>query len=439
MKEYRIQSVAAGSFTALLAVATAYVHLLFAPIVPTGRLWSWSGAMAFVIVLMVALPLAGSMRKPPVRNARFLAHAGRTAAILFSLVVAASVWLLLPFASEDLRLLMVAFYAAAVAGQMIVLAGSLATVSFGAFSVFGSTAAFFFLAPGRYSTPLALFLLAFAAILLGLAVAVRRASRSAALARLDAEAASRERAAALDRAAEAQAAKVRFIAAATHDLRQPLQAAALFFEQFTRSAGGEAGADAAEGARLAFRETNVLLDQILNHLRLDAGEVEPKLEVAAVQMLLARVAQDTAPLARANGIVIRWVATSRHVVADPDMVVRILRNFVQNALRHSQGRRILVGCRSRADTVRIYVTDNGTGIPAEERPLLFIEYARGSRQRGDGGGMGLGLAAARRLAELMGARAGFDPRWPNGAAFFLELSRSEPSSRHGGALARPNG
>lgn len=423
VRKFPVQSIAAGFFTALLAVAAGYVHLLFAPIVPTGRLWAWSGAMAAVILVMVALPFAGvTSRSAPVATARFQAMAGRTAAVLFSLAVAASVWLLLPYASEDLRLLMVAFYAAAVAGQMIVLAESLATVAFGAISVFGSTAAFFFMAPGRYSTPLALFLLAFAAILLGLAVAVRRAARSAVHARLDAETASRERAAALDRAAEAQAAKARFIAAATHDLRQPLQAAALFFEQFAKSGAAEA----AEGARLAFRETDVLLDQVLNHLRLDSGKVEPKLEVAPVQALLARVVQDAAPLAGANGVSIRCGASSRRVITDPDLAVRILRNFVQNALRHSQGRRILIGCRTRADAVRIYVVDDGLGIPAEDRPLLFIEYARGSLP--GGGGMGLGLASARRLAELMGAHAGFDARWPTGAAFFLELPRSGPAS-----------
>ncbi len=422
--ESRVEFLAAGSFTILLVGTLVYVHSLFAPIMPAARLWAWSSSMGVVIAIMGAAPLGVLFKRPSDREiVRIWAPVGKIVAVLYDTAIAASVWVLLPYASEPLRLLMVTFYAAAIAGQVIATAESLWTIAFGVVSVFGSAALFFFIAPGPYSTPLALFLLAFGAMMMGLAVVLKQAIRSAITARIDAEAASSELAVALDKVTAAQAAKARFIAAATHDLRQPLQAAALFFDQSIKGRDADARLEAVDGAMQAFRETNTLLDQILNHLRLDSGTIRPQMTRQTVAELIARVASEMEPAAGAAGLRIRTVASNVAVDADADFVARVLRNFLQNAIRHSQAKAVLVGVRIKAERVRIYIVDDGVGIAPADAPTLFEEYAQGASSRGHG--MGLGLASARRLAELMGGRADLDPRWRRGAAFFVELARAQ--------------
>jgi signal transduction histidine kinase len=127
-----------------------------------------------------------------------------------------------------------------------------------------------------------------------------------------------------------------------------------------------------------------------------------------------------APIAAVQGVTIRTVASGAIVIADINLSIRILRNFVQNALRHARCETILIGARRHGARLRIYVLDDGAGVAAEDVPLLFEEYAQGAESRGKGG-MGLGLASSRRLAALMDGRADYDARWQHGAAFFLEL------------------
>jgi len=421
--ESRIEFIAAGSFTILLLGTLAYVYTLFEPIMPQARLWTWAGSMAAVIVIMAIVPtLVLILRPSDTEIVRIWSPVGKIVAVLYDTAIAASVWLLLPYASEHLRLVMVIFYAAAIAGQVIATAESLFTIAYGAISVFGSTALFFLIAPGPYSTPIALFLIAFGAIMMGLAVALKQAMRSAIRARIQAETASRELATALEQVTSAQKAKTRFIAAATHDLRQPLQAAALFFDQSVKGRDATARLQAFEGAHLAFSETNSLLDQILDHLRLDAGGVEAKLTPVPVQELMERVATEVAPIAAAQEVRIRVVRSELVAFADLNLAVRVVRNFVQNALRHARCQTVLIGARRSGGRVRLFVVDDGVGVPAAEVPLLFEEYAQGADSRGKGG-MGLGLASSRRLAELMGGRAEFANQH-KGAAFFLELPRA---------------
>jgi signal transduction histidine kinase len=422
--ESRIEFLAAGSFTILLLGTLWYVHSLFEPIMPASRLAAWTGGMAAVIVIMAVVPgLVLYLRPSDDDIVRIWSPVGKIVAVLYDIAIAASVWMLLPYASEHLRLVMVIFYAAAIAGQVMATAESLYTVAFGVVAIFGSAAAFFFIAPGPYSTPVALFLIAFGAIMIGLAVALKQAMRSAIRARFQAEAASRELAGALEQVTSAQTAKARFIAAATHDLRQPLQAAALFFDQTAKGRDAEARQNAFEGTRMAFRETNALLDQILDHLRLDAGGVEARCAVVPVGGLIARVAAEVQPLADVENVQVLTVGSSVTAMADVTLATRVLRNFVQNALRHARCRRILIGARRHGACVRIYVIDDGDGVPAEDVAILFEEYAQGAGSRGKGG-MGLGLASSRRLAELMDGRADYDAAWEQGAAFFLELPRA---------------
>lgn len=226
--------------------------------------------------------------------------------------------------------------------------------------------------------------------------------------------------------AEAEAArdsKARFLAAASHDLGQPLQAARLFFDQAVRSRS-TAEREAAE-ARVdwAFGSMEQQLRQMLDHLKLDARAVEPRIQNVPLGAIVARLAELHEAAARLAGARIVALPTSLQVQGDPALIERALGNLLANAIRHASARRILVGARRRGDRVRLWVIDDGRGIAEADRAGLFEDYVQGAWAAGDEvrGGFGLGLASTRRMARLMDGDAGHDPRWRRGSAFWLEL------------------
>jgi signal transduction histidine kinase len=128
-----------------------------------------------------------------------------------------------------------------------------------------------------------------------------------------------------------------------------------------------------------------------------------------------------AEIAAVSGFAIEQVGSGAAVAADPALLVRILRNLLHNAMRHSRGSRILVGARRRGAHIRIYVVDNGRGISSAMAVNLFDDV---KPQTGDPigqKGVGLGLPSSRRMAELMGGSVGLDQAWRHGAAFYCEL------------------
>jgi signal transduction histidine kinase len=116
------------------------------------------------------------------------------------------------------------------------------------------------------------------------------------------------------------------------------------------------------------------------------------------------------------------VPSGLRVLADPALVERALGNFIGNAIRHAHASRILIGARHHDSCVRIWVIDDGVGIPVRDQEVIFDHYVQGSNH-GDEirGGFGLGLATVVHLAKLMNGTAGLDKRWKNGSAFWLEL------------------
>jgi signal transduction histidine kinase len=252
------------------------------------------------------------------------------------------------------------------------------------------------------------------------AATLKVAIRSAIAARLSAEAISADLAAALTAATEARQAKTRFIAAATHDLRQPLQAAALFFNRIAARQSATSDATVVN-ARLAFAEAAGLLDQLLEHLRLDGGMIQPNAARTPLATIIPRVCTEVAEIAAVSAFRIDHVESRLAVTADPALLVRILRNLLHNAMRHSRGSRILVGARQRGGRVRIYVVDNGRGIPLAHAASLFDDLKPATSDPVGQKGVGLGLPSSRRMAELMGGSMGLDPVWRHGAAFYCEL------------------
>lgn len=224
----------------------------------------------------------------------------------------------------------------------------------------------------------------------------------------------------------ANASKTRFLAAASHDLLQPLNAARLFLgavESDDRSSNREL----LSKADRAVRSADELLKGLLDLSRLDQSNVTPKPEVLPLGPLLEDLADEARPMAEAAGLSVRVAPTSLKVSADPDFLQSILRNFISNARRYTKQGGLLIGARRRdGDKALIEVWDTGPGIPEEKQSLLFEEFERFEDQDNMGiRGSGLGLAVARRMAALMGARIGVRSQLGRGSVFSVVVPRAD--------------
>jgi signal transduction histidine kinase len=217
-------------------------------------------------------------------------------------------------------------------------------------------------------------------------------------------------------------AKTRFLASASHDLGQPLQAARMFFDQAMRSEPGAKRDKAVRGVHWAFDASEQLLGQMMAHLQLESGAVEARMETLVVGPLIAEVADMNEPAAGLAGVSIHAMPCRLKVRADAALFQRALGNLLGNAIRHARAKRILIGVRWHGGNVRVWVIDDGVGILPADLPRLFDDYVQGSDHGQEiRGGFGLGLATTLRLARLMGGDAGYEAKWVKGSAFWLEL------------------
>jgi signal transduction histidine kinase len=208
------------------------------------------------------------------------------------------VWILLPYAFEPLQVLMVIFCCAAISGQVIATAESIGTITFGVIAVFGSAALFFVNSATIYASSLTIFLLAFGGLMVGTALVLKHAIRSAAKQGLRAEAISQDLARALAKAQAERDSRTRFIAAASHDLRQPLKAASLFFAQLQRSDDPERRDRARRGVERGLAEAMVMLEAMSEHLRLKSGSLGAHCQPVDLATISALLAPELGPAAQ---------------------------------------------------------------------------------------------------------------------------------------------
>ncbi len=201
-------------------------------------------------------------------------------------------------------------------------------------------------------------------------------------------------------AERANRAKSRFLAAVTHDLMQPLNAAHLFTHALSQQLRHAQYREAVEHIDGALVSAETLLAGLLDISRLDAGGMAPRISRFPVRELLSHLASEFRVLASEREIVLRDVASSAWVESDPHLLRRVLQNFLSNAVRYSERGRVLLGCRHRGDTLSIEVWDTGPGIAEADREVIFEEFRRLPSTPG-GAGLGLGLAIADRVARLL--------------------------------------
>ena len=206
--------------------------------------------------------------------------------------------------------------------------------------------------------------------------------------------------------AEAEAAnlgKTRFIAAASHDILQPLNAARLFtsslVERHDRGADGDDRL--VNNLDASLEAVEEILTALLDISRLDAGATKPEIGSFAVGELLQALAVEMAPAASNRGVKLTVLPSSLVVRSDRKLLRRIVQNLMSNAVKFAPGRCVLVGCRRRGDQLRIEVHDTGCGIPGDKLQSIFLEFERLGQDGGKAPGLGLGLSIVERIARML--------------------------------------
>lgn len=223
-------------------------------------------------------------------------------------------------------------------------------------------------------------------------------------------------------AVKANADKSLFLASASHDLRQPVHAQALFLEVLSETPLENFQKDLLANARLAASASSELLDALLDFSRLEAGVVTPVLRPFFIQDIFQKLENELAPMAEAKGLVYRCRETLSACFSDSALIELILRNLTSNAIRYTLEGGVLVGTRQRTGLLVVEVWDTGLGIEPEQHEAIFQEFhqlnnpARDRRK-----GLGLGLAIAKGLTGRLGHKLTLRSRPGHGSVFRLEI------------------
>ena len=227
---------------------------------------------------------------------------------------------------------------------------------------------------------------------------------------------------------EANRAKTRFLAAASHDLRQPMQAVVLLVESLQERIREPEHQRIVESIRTSVVSMSALLNAILDVSKFDAGTVKVERSHFPVSQVLERLSSEFSLQARQKGLALRVRPSNAVVETDPILLYRILANFCNNALRYTPHGGILVAARRRGRDVTIEVWDTGIGIPHDQHRDIFREFHQlANPQRDRTQGLGLGLAIVERTANLLGHAIRVRSREDRGSVFSVTVPRGDPA------------
>jgi len=223
-------------------------------------------------------------------------------------------------------------------------------------------------------------------------------------------------------AEEANRSKDKYLAAASHDLLQPMNAARLLIATLRERKLEEQDGHLVERIHLAMENAEDLLADLLDISRLDQNAVTPDINDFALSQPLHAMISEFQPVAENKGLTLKAVPTSAAVRSDPRLLLRILRNFISNAIRYTQTGRVLVGCRLKGDTISIQVWDTGDGIPESQQRIIFKEFHQLDQHQGQSRhGVGLGLAIVERMAKVLEHKLALYSVEGRGSMFAIEV------------------
>ncbi|QWT22319.1 PAS-domain containing protein [Bacillus sp. NP157] len=234
-----------------------------------------------------------------------------------------------------------------------------------------------------------------------------------------------------DARAEAERAnrsRTRFVAAAVHDLLQPLNAARMFVGSLADARLDGEQRDLLERVRSALDTQDELLASLLDISRLEGGALAPRMASVPLDPLLRELARQSGVLAATRGLALRYVPSRLVVRSDPLLLRRVLQNFLSNAIHYTPRGRVLLGVRRDGDDARVEVWDTGVGIPEAKTRAIFDEFLRlDNGVDRDGRSAGLGLSIVDRIGRLLGVRVGVRSWEGRGSVFSISvpLARDE--------------
>nr|MCS5590607.1 hybrid sensor histidine kinase/response regulator [Candidatus Thioglobus sp.] len=224
----------------------------------------------------------------------------------------------------------------------------------------------------------------------------------------------------------ANKAKSLFLASASHDLRQPLNAMQMYIAALQSKVKDKEILRIIEDINSVSISTARLLNALLDVSELEVGAIKPRFESFSVNNMLISIFQSFLPLAKDKGLNFRVVPSSLYVRSDPALLERILGNFMSNAIRYTNKGSVLIGCRKRGDKVVIEVWDTGCGISDDQMSLIYEDfYQIENKERDRGKGLGLGLALAKRLSESLEHKIVSKSTFGSGSCFSVLVNIGE--------------
>jgi Na+/proline symporter/signal transduction histidine kinase/ActR/RegA family two-component response regulator len=227
------------------------------------------------------------------------------------------------------------------------------------------------------------------------------------------------------KADEANLDKTRFLAAASHDVLQPLNAARLYVTSLVERPLDGPEATLAHNIDSSLEAVEEILGVLIEISRLDAGRLEPDITVFPLNEVFERLKVEFWPLAREKALDLRIVPTQAWVRSDRRLLRRVLQNFVSNAIKYTGTGKVLVGVRRRGERLAILVCDTGPGIPKSKRSIIFKEFQRLEETASTVRGLGLGLSIVERIGKVLGHPTGLQSVPGRGSAFWIELPQAE--------------
>ncbi|MBB5702336.1 Na+/proline symporter/signal transduction histidine kinase [Ochrobactrum daejeonense] len=222
-------------------------------------------------------------------------------------------------------------------------------------------------------------------------------------------------------AEEANQGKTRFLAAAGHDILQPLNAARLYSTALAEKLGRSEMSEFARNIDSSLEAVEAILGMVLDISRLDTGSLKPELSTFRLDKLMSQIATDFTPLAARKGLKLRVVPSSVIVRTDRNMLRRLIQNLVSNSIKYSRNGGILLGVRRRGTFVELQVLDTGIGIPPQKLKLVFREFTRLDEGMQEAEGLGLGLSIVDRIARLLSLPLSLSSSPGKGTTFTLRI------------------
>lgn len=403
-------------------LTTLAIYFFYRNVVPAADMRMWVFIAVVGLSFSVLFCLAFVIRRPsPAETLRFWRKIDKRLTHVFDAIAVAAIFLLFPHGTEAHRLVALAYCVGYGPAQLITDPENLWANRISVATVLGAFSLQLFRMEHEAAVTLSVLFTLYGGLLIFAAGMFHQAFTATVDQKRESQQAEAKVRLALAEVSASRDAKTRFIASASHDLGQPLQAASLFLQNVKAAPHNAPDNKSVSALGEAITTAQSMIAHMLHYLRLEADAVQPSFSNVAIGDIISSVVAQRLPHAERSGVAIRVVDCTWRTYVDQALLFRAIDNLVGNALQHAETDCLLIGVKSSGHgRKRIWVIDRGRGVPSDEQQKVFEDFAQSSNITT--GGFGLGLASVRRIAKLLGGTTGIEPRWLKGCAAYIELN-----------------